>query len=340
MEQERCHIAVTQKDIADHLGISRSAVAQVLNGIGHLNSETREKVLQAARELGYRPNPMARALLSGKTNTVAFWFYPMLDPFSMAMVNTLQMMVPPYSLTVNNLGLFKPSPGSHAAEFPPAEWPVDGILAYCTGSLPDHLLKGGSNATPLVYITTDLLEVDTEHVDTVLVNMQHGSEAAVRHLVATRKRVAMLCLPPVSVENGDGRALAYEAVMREAGRQPEHILVPLRRPYRARAREAFLEYVQAHGCPDAIFCASDEQATAVNFALHEIGRSVPEDVAIVGFDNLEETEYHIPPLSTIEQPREEMCAVAWEKSQEWCWWRGCRCRAYSHCRQRSPHPYQ
>ena len=315
-EKEVERISVTQKDIARHLGVSRSTVLHALNGVGNLSQVTRERVLQAARELGYRPNPVARALVSGKTNTIAFWFYPLLTPFSMMMVNKLQMMVSPYSLVVTNLGLYKPSAESHAEEFPPGEWPVDGIIAFRTGSLPQWVLEAMEQIPPLVYIGYDSPPaLPSERIDTVLVKMYHGAEAAIRHLVATRKRVAMLCVESIP-QYGDGRALAYENVMREMGREPEYILVPLRRPYRAIARETLVDYVRQHGCPDAIFCASDEQSTAINGTLQKMGYQVPEDVAIVGFDNLEETEYHVPPLSTIAQPFEEMCTTAWEFLQK------------------------
>ncbi len=303
-------IAVTQKDIARHLGISRSTVVQALNGIGRVQPETRDKVLQAAHELGYRPNPMARALVSGKTERLALWYYPMLDPNLMEMANELQMLVPPYNLVVANLGLYKPSSDSYTEQFPPAEWPVDGIFAYDTG-LPEHILSNMKGAPPMVYIDTELTtENYDKRVDTILIDMRPGTEAAIRHLVATRQRVAMLCLESLAAPD-NSRAIIYEQVLREAGREPEYIPVPVNRYYRDWAYRAFREYVKENGCPDAIFCTNDEQAAAVNCALYEMGRRVPEDVALIGFDNQPEARYQAPPLSTVALPLTEICQVAW-----------------------------
>jgi DNA-binding LacI/PurR family transcriptional regulator len=111
----------------------------------------------------------------------------------------------------------------------------------------------------------------------------------------------MLCVPGV-VNGRYGAALAYESVMQEAGRELEHIFTPLSRHLRRDARHTLAAYVREHGCPDAIFCANDEQAIGAHAALAELGRRVPEDVAIVGCDGIEETEHHVPPISTIGQP--------------------------------------
>jgi LacI family transcriptional regulator len=303
---------VTQKDIARHLGISRSTVAQALNGIGRVNPETHARVLKAAHELGYRPNPMARALVTGKTHTLAFWYFPLLNEVSMGLINRLQMLVPPYGLVSMNLGLYRSSWEEPHEEFPPGEWPVDGIFAFRTGPLPDHVVHRTVGKPPIVYIGYDNFPPPPDgELDTVQINLRSGAEEAVRYLVQTRKRVAMLCVPGV-VNGRYGAALAYESVMQEAGRELEHIYTPLHPPYRLHARHTLAAYVRLHGCPDAIFCPNDEQAIGSHAALAELGRRVPEDVAIVGCDGIEETEHHVPPISTIVQPFDEICTVAWE----------------------------
>jgi transcriptional regulator with XRE-family HTH domain len=146
---------IRQKDIARHLGISRSTVAQALNGIGRVNPETHARVLKAAHELGYRPNPMARALVTGKTHTLAFWYFPLLNEVSMGLINRLQMLVPPYGLVSMNLGLYRSSWEEPHEEFPPGEWPVDGIFAFRTGPLPRHVVHRTVGKPPIVYIGYD-----------------------------------------------------------------------------------------------------------------------------------------------------------------------------------------
>lgn len=306
----------TQQAIAKKLGISRSTVVQVLNGIGRVSPETRELVLRTAKEMGYRPNPFAQSLKTGKTNTLAFWFYPLLNASSLLLINKLQMLVPPYGLMAMNLGLYKPGWGAVTEEFVPGEWPVDGIFAFSCGYVPPHVLERKAGP-PVIWIDYDEMphEFNAEEVDAVIVKMEQGSQAAVQHLMHTRKRVALFGLEPVIQYADDGRTSAYNAAMQAAGRVPEYISVPMGRPYNLRAKERIIEYVSAKGCPDAIFCSSDEQTPGLHLGLSELGYRVPEDVALVGFDGLPELEYHVPPLSTVVQPFDAIAQTAWKFMQ-------------------------
>lgn len=113
-------------------------------------------------------------------------------------------------------------------------------------------------------------------------------------------------------QNGEERTVVYETLSRAAGREPEYIFPPFLPAVREHAHQTLLDYVAEHGCPDAIFCGNDEQAIAVHLALSELGYRVPEDVALIGCDDLPEAQYHVPPLATIVQPFGEMSRIAWE----------------------------
>ena len=292
-------------------------MAQVLTGSGSLDPATRARVLQAAKELGYRPNMAAKALVSGATQNLAFWYSPSLDPHSMHIINGLDQKVLPYRLNIRNVVGRQSVPGKPGEfspdEFPPAEWPVDGIFALSIGDIPQYLVRQNRVVTPLVSMVYDAFEYrPPDYVDTIVIRIAPACEEAMNYLVQTRKRVALLCVASMP-EYGDARFVAYSRAMEAAGRAPELILAPHRmKPYRLYARQAVFDYVKENGCPDAIFCGNDEQATGAHAALHELGYSVPGDVALIGNDGLEETEYHIPPLSTIAQPYDEIVEHAWE----------------------------
>ncbi len=302
---------VTQKDIARHVGMSRSTVVQVLNGIGDLTPATRERVLQAARELGYRPNFLARALVTGKTGTIGFWYSPSIDPVAARLINGLDRQALPSKLLLTNVWNRGKGP-DEPDEFPAADFPVDGIIALSIGDVPDWMMEGGKPTKPFVSIVYDAFSYRPgAEIDTILVKIQPGCEAAMGHLLATRKRVAFLCVDSMP-RYGDVRWQVYQAAMQAAGRAPEPILLPLQQPLRHFTKEAVLQHVRAHGCPDAIFCGNDEQAIAAHGALHELGFQVPRDVALIGNDGLEEAEYHVPSLSTIALPLDEMTRLSWE----------------------------
>ena len=306
---------VTQKDIARHAGVSRSTVVQVLNGIGHQKPETLEKVLRTARELGYRPNSLARALATGKTQTIGFWYSLFMNSVSVRLVNGFDRQILPYKLSPTNVwnrerSLALPD------EFPAADWPVDGIIAHNIGYLPDWMWENGGLNKPFVSLVYDAFAYRPgPEIDTILIKIRPGCEAAMNHLVRTRGRVALLCIESMP-GYGDVRVQVYEEAMRAAGRQPELILTPAKQLLRPVTKQAVSAYVKAHGCPDAIFCGNDEQALAAHSALHEIGVRVPEDVALVGNDGMEEAEYHVPSLSTVALPVDDIVRVAWEFLQK------------------------
>ena len=289
----------------------------MLTGIGRVQPETRAKVLEAARDLGYRPNIAAQALVSGATQNLAFWYSPTLDPHSTRIINGLDQKVLPYRLNIRNVvgrQMAVNTPGELSPdEFPPAEWPVDGVFALSIGDLPAYMVRDNRLTTPLVSMVYDAFEYrPPDFVDTILIRIAPACREAMRYLVETRQRVALLCVASMP-EYGDARFVAYTQAMNAVGRTPELILSPHRmKPYRLYARQAVRDYVLANGCPDAIFCGNDEQATGAHAALHELGYSVPGDVALIGNDGLEETEYHIPPLSTIAQPYDAIVDYAWE----------------------------
>ncbi|BCM88802.1 putative HTH-type transcriptional repressor ExuR [Abditibacteriota bacterium] len=306
---------VTQKDIARYTGLSRSTVAQVLTGLGHQAPETLEKVLNAARELGYRPNSLARALVTGKTQTIGFWYSPFINPVSMHLINGLDKQILPYKLSPINVWNRERSL-SLPDEFPVAEWPVDGIIAHNIGHLPDWMWHEGRLNKPFVSLVYDAFPYRPgPEIDTILIQIRPGCQTAVEHLVKTRKRVALLCIESMPLY-GDVRVQVYEKAMQAAGRPLETILTPLGQPLRLSTKQAVTAHVKAHGCPDAIFCGNDEQAIAAHGALQELGFRVPQDVALVGNDGLEEAAYHVPSLSTVALPIEEIVSVAWKFLQK------------------------
>jgi LacI family transcriptional regulator len=132
----------------------------------------------------------------------------------------------------------------------------------------------------------------------------------VEHLVSSgRRRIAYLVNNDLSNNPSEPRWRAYMSVMQEAG-LPEELIVTTA-PSRDTARLAVRDYVREQGCPAALFCHNDDMAIGAYRGLLDAGFRVPEDVALIGCDGIEDTEYLECPLSTIVQPIEEMCALAW-----------------------------
>ena len=149
--------------------------------------------------------------------------------------------------------------------------------------------------------------------DSVHLNFCPQVVQAVTHLIAIGcKRVAYL------VPNwfewfeavDDKRLGGYNHAIAAAGRSPEYIIT--HQELSAGVAPALKPYITEHGCPDGIFCFNDEMAVGAYRAVRDFGLRVPEDVAIVGCDGIDYTEYMDPTLTTIEQPVEQMCEAAWD----------------------------
>ena len=100
--------------------------------------------------------------------------------------------------------------------------------------------------------------------------------------------------------------------MRQANLEPEFLYYPLTELQRPMVRSLVHDYVRKRGCPDAIFCHSDDVALGIYRGLCELNLNIPKDVALIGCDGIEDCEYLETPLTTVVQPVTEMCTIAWD----------------------------
>jgi LacI family transcriptional regulator len=300
-------MSATIRDIADQLGLSSSTVSRVLSSKNRalISKATSHRVLMAAQEMRYRPNYAARSLATGRTNMIAFWS----PGFHVSFFNTVAHQIQRklrdngYETIMGELGNSREKP---FGELGLTRWKVDGIIMNGSGDWLDAYLQNHpSREVPLVHISVQ----NSASVDLVWLDLYPASRQAVQSLLdGGRKRIAHMLT--ASTDYAGGRRGAYQDVLREAGRKPEYISVP--QGNRPDSRRMMKQYVRSHGCPDAIFCANDEMAIGAYRGLRDLGIKIPDDVALVGCDGIEDTEYLDTPLTTIVQPVKQMCDAAWQ----------------------------
>jgi LacI family transcriptional regulator len=269
-----------------------------------VSEATRQRVLALAHELGYRPNSVARALVTGRTNVVEFWAQNVSNPFFNTVFHRARQQLLQYNRTITLWEFLIGAP-----TYPNVtSWPADGLLILDWSgraeTLRERLQARGCAHLPMVTMGTYYLE-NTDHVG---VDLRTGAEQAVRHLIASGCRRVAYVVDKWSAYPEEVRYRAYTATVEQAGQQPEYVVAPT--ASRSSARSSMREYVQAHGCPDGLFCHNDLIAVGVYRALCDLGLSVPEQVALIGCDGIEEVEYLERPISTIVQPVEELCDLA------------------------------
>ncbi len=303
----------TRDDVARHARVSGATVSRVLSGRDDwaITHETRRRVVEAAQRLGYRANHSARALASGQTNLVALWVNHLNTPFHSHIAHIVGFEDKPdrYRVLITELEAMAVS----NVEETHFEYPlIDGLIVHeGPEQVKAFLATNPAARLPVVTLGTACLET-TDHV---AIDLLSGQLEAVRHLYASGCRRIAYLVNADACREGEARTAGYIDVMNEVGLKPEYVVTPVNNQTRATARQAVRDHVEQHGHPDAIICLNDDMAIGANRALRDINLRVPEDVSLVGCDGIEDTIYQMPTLTTIVQPVQEMCALAWQYLQ-------------------------
>jgi beta-galactosidase len=299
----------TLEEVAARAGVSRSTVSRVINGEAKVSRASRNVVLHAVSELGYVPNLAARSLATRQTNSIALIVSDQAaaadadDPASATIVRAAGRALQAAGKQVTLM--FTGSPDSrHQIEQHIGAGHVDGavlVRTHGTGPLPDALAQSG---IPAIALGRSALPTAVPYVD---IDNVAGAEMAVRHLLAQgRRRIAAIGGPADTVAARD-RLAGYHNVLRAAGRQP---VVETGDFSRASGVAAAHRLLATDPALDAIFAANDLMAIGALTALRAAGRRVPEDIAVVGFDDIEAAAYTAPPLTTVRQPFADLALTA------------------------------
>lgn len=293
----------TIKDVAAAAGVSVGTASKALNGLGRMREDTRARVLAAARQLGFRPNPLAQGLLAGRTFTVGLVSSDSFGRFSIPV-----MLGAEDALGAGQMSVFMcdtrddPIRERHYIERLLARR-VEGIIV--TGRRTEPRAGIGQNLpVPVVYAMTQSVD---ERDLSIIPDDRGGGEQAARHLLATGRAKIGHITGPERFQAARLRAQGLRDVVEPAG---EVLFGEWSEEWGRQGADILLRAV-----PDveAIFCGSDQIARGVAETLRERGRRVPDDVALVGFDNWEPMALGCrPPLTTIDMSLGDIGRVAAE----------------------------
>ena len=295
---------VTQEQIAQKLGISRQLVTLALGGYPQVSKASRQRILATARELGYRPNPHARALRDQRIGIIGLWIPDQISTHYSHVARELNRLVrrERQELIISEMN-------SAEARQVLSHVPVDGVIAV---DLPAQAGLGRQMPATRSVPVISMGAYGSADTDWVQVDLQTGTQELMAHLLgAGFRRIAHATFLKTG-EAHPGRWVGYQEAMRNAGLEPEFIHYPLAERLRPAARRVIQDYVRQHGCPQAIFCHSDDAALGIYRGLRDLNLRVPQEVALAGCDGIEDVEYLECPLTTLVQPVEEMCAAAWQ----------------------------
>ncbi|SBT43437.1 transcriptional regulator, LacI family [Micromonospora auratinigra] len=288
-------------DVARLAGVSHQTVSRVLNGHPNVREQTRLRVQAAITELGYRPNRAARALVTGRSQVIGVVAQntTLYGPASLLAALEQTAAEEGFAVSVGSVRDLDRVSISAAVERHLAHR-VAGIVVIApvesAGEALEHLPKD----VPLVTVDGD----PRRRVPLVTVDQVAGAREATRHLLDAGHRTVWHVSGPADWFDSAGRIDGWREALRSAG-----VEVPPLVPADWSAASGYRCGQMLARMPEvtAIFTANDHLALGVLRALHEYGRRVPDDISVVGFDDVPEAAYFIPPLTTV---RPDFGAVA------------------------------
>ncbi|NYI03504.1 LacI family DNA-binding transcriptional regulator [Allostreptomyces psammosilenae] len=282
-------------DVARLAGVSPQTVSRVSNGHSSVVESTRQQVLAAMRELGYRPNSAARALKRGEFRTIGVITFTLSTTGNMRTLEAIATSAAEEGYATTLLPVAAPTQDEVRGAFTRLdELAVDACIVI----MEKHLLDATTVYLPpgvqVVVADSDAGErysvVDTDQAG--------GARAAVRHLLDLGHRTVWHLAGPEESFAAQRRADAWRSTLREADRAVPELL---RGDWTSESGyRAGLRLADEPDCT-AVFAANDQMALGLLRGLHDRGRSVPHDLSVVGFDDIPEAGSFIPPLTTVHQ---------------------------------------
>ncbi len=288
-------------DVARLAGVSHQTVSRVLNGHPNVKEQTRLRVHAAIAELGYRPNRAARALVTGRSQLIGIVALNSTLYGPAAMLAAFEQAAAAAGFAVSVASVARLDRESIAgAVSRHLDQRVAGLVVIAPVDSAGAALEQMPAGVPLVTIDGD---PERAHA-LVTVDQVAGARAATRHLLTAGHRTVWHVSGPAEWYDAAGRIEGWRAELRDAGAE-----VPPLIPADWSAAAGFAAGRMLARMPEvtAVFAANDHLALGLLRALHESGRRVPGDVSVVGFDDVPEAAYFIPPLTTV---RPDFAAVA------------------------------
>ncbi|MGY0022398.1 LacI family DNA-binding transcriptional regulator [Streptomyces sp. YJ-C3] len=282
-------------DVARVAGVSSQTVSRVSNGFPGVNEETRERVLGAMKELGYRPNSAARALKRGDFRTIGVITFTLSTTGNMRTLEAIATSAAQEGYAVTLLPVAVPTQDEVRGAFSRlGELAVDAVIVI----MEVHLLDSASLTLP-PHVKVVVADSDAgDRYAVVDTDQAGGTRDAVRHLLDLGHRTVWHLAGPSESYAAQRRTDAWRTALEAAGRAVPPLV---RGDWSAESGyRAGLRLAEQADCT-AVFAANDQMALGLLRALDERGRRVPEDVSVIGFDDIPDSGSFLPPLTTVHQ---------------------------------------
>jgi DNA-binding LacI/PurR family transcriptional regulator len=303
-------MTISIKDIAKAMNISYSTVSRALNNSPRVKQETRRQIQIMAAEMGYLPSAVARSLVMRRTNTIGIVVTKITDLFFAEVIQGIEET----ALNAGQNVILTNSDGKPDRELAAIqnlrERRVDGIIlvAACADQESKRRLFTSTGfETPIVIINN----VHREHFGySIETDNLGGGRQATRHLLDLgHPRIAHIT-GPISEWDAVERQAGYEQALQEAGLSVDPALIVYGDNRPEGGWQAMQQLLTLPHPPTAVFCYNDATALGATRAIYAAGLRIPQDISLVGFDDIDLAPFFQPPLTTVAQAKREMGALA------------------------------
>lgn len=296
----------TMKDVAQRAGVSVATVSHVINNTRFVSDPLRQRVERAMEELDYQPDAVARSLRRRETHTIGLIVPDNSNPFFAEVARGIEDRG--FELGYSVILCNSDSKVQKELEYLNVltSKRVDGIVFIAATARSQHVESLVNSGIPVVIVDRKMPSV---RADAVLVDNFHGGYEATRHLLDLgHRRIGCIAGPSDLTPSAD-RVAGYRMALEEFGVDPDDDLVVRGDYYASSGERAVWRFLELDRPPTAIFACNDLMAIAAMKTLVDNGLRVPQDVAVVGFDDIALASYVNPPLTTVAQPKYEMGTI-------------------------------
>ena len=297
------------RDVARRAKVSTATVSRTVNQVASVDAQLAKRVWKAIEELGYYPNRQARALVSGRSHVFGLIVSEITNPFFPEIVQTFETLAVEQHYEILLTSTIHDPKRMELAVRRMIESRVDGV-AILTFGMEDYLLEHlRFRNLPLVFVD---IGPKAPRVSNIRVDYADGIRQAVQHLAALRHQHIGFISGPLELRSAVARKDAFETSMREIGLpvKPDFIVEGDHRL--EGGKQALQKISELRERPTALLCSNDMTAIGVMREAFELGITVPQELSVIGFDDIRMAEFLTPPLTTVQMSQSELAKVAFE----------------------------
>lgn len=297
------------REIAKRAKVSTATVSRAINRIPTVDPQLAKRVWKVVQELGYYPNTQARGLVSGKTRIFGLIVSEITNPFFPEIVQSFEHIAVQHNYEILLTSTVHDPKRMESSVRRMIERRVEGV-AVLTFGMEDSLLEDlRFRKVPLVFVDVG---PPVAHVSNIKINYQHGIRQAVQHLAALRHERIAFITGPLNLKSAKARKDAFEESMREIGMRVEPELVIEGDHTMEGGMKALAHLASLGPRPTAIMCSNDMTAIGVMREAYDCGIAIPQELSVVGFDDVRLAQFMTPPLTTVQMSQTELAKLAFK----------------------------